>query len=751
METPLRIIEYIWAHRMEDVLEDVDPSEWPDMDSQPLSLEDAGRLRVVSAKVHSIVKNRDKEHFERVVNFLEDTYRLLPTLVAPIKHMKIVFGLKTMIIMWMLKQERGMIDIMFKINQFFPSRLPQYQNQCSQREMFLMKKNHLDFKDLAQSLAMDKVKLERYVTNQMQEQYGEHYAQKVEDRLLQYLQKLETVLPGDAYIDKILKKESPVSEEEKLLLDVVASDPATIATTLKKLLQCEVTFLDLGKELSEHRRKGPQLSRPPLRTSLKAKNSKDDVQFQGREEAAVPGVPVDGPLLLENEKDSASRPPHQTKGDGRRAERVEEVRANSEELVQGSSEDRREAHRLPQFCSKHQRWVKSILQECPEERSDNELRRANVWPSPPLFPSSSSSSQDLTSSDLIPYPAGQQHPISDTSGQLQTPEETCEKASSKDQMTSGSSSCDSAQSRLLLRPASCRDTRVSPSVRLVDLASGSSELYFKLHNSFPSHSATATHHQEASVPSNRARRSPPHQSPGSSGLLQGATSNSLKNKHDAGSDPGNGSSSPSATAANTHLPRRPSGSDEHLTRDASTSPCQPATVPAHSGGNRIPPSIKSCQRNVPVDSTRVFPHAPASYPPPQPSTPKDARDGALAGRFLRAPLRLSLPSQAVLLRSKLLQPRVSVGRLSSQHCYQATGGRSSSGYEQRVAHSSRDGEDRGTEEEENGDSSFDLNLLYSSLSSSSGGEDSTLLDPDYKPCIKKKRLLLEYEAARNLL
>lgn len=37
----------------------------------------------------------------------------------------------------------------------------------------------------------------------MQQQYGDHYAQKVEDRLLQYLQKLETVLPGDAYIDKV--------------------------------------------------------------------------------------------------------------------------------------------------------------------------------------------------------------------------------------------------------------------------------------------------------------------------------------------------------------------------------------------------------------------------------------------------------------------------------------------------------------------------------------------------------------------
>lgn len=75
----------------------MDPSEWPEMDSQPLSLEDAGRLRVVSAKVYSIVKNRDKGHFERVLNFLEDTYRLLPTLVSPIKHMKIVFGLKTMV------------------------------------------------------------------------------------------------------------------------------------------------------------------------------------------------------------------------------------------------------------------------------------------------------------------------------------------------------------------------------------------------------------------------------------------------------------------------------------------------------------------------------------------------------------------------------------------------------------------------------------------------------------------------------
>lgn len=75
----------------------VDPSTWPEVDSQPLSLEDSWRLRVASAKVYSIVKNRDMAHFERVMGFLEATYRLLPRLVSPIKHMKIMFGLKTMV------------------------------------------------------------------------------------------------------------------------------------------------------------------------------------------------------------------------------------------------------------------------------------------------------------------------------------------------------------------------------------------------------------------------------------------------------------------------------------------------------------------------------------------------------------------------------------------------------------------------------------------------------------------------------
>lgn len=92
------------------------------MDCQPLSLEDSWRLRVASAQAYSIVKNRDIKSFERVMGFLEDTYRLLPRLVPPIKHMKIVFGLKTMVWSWVVVQFFIFISLFFlKLIHFLPS------------------------------------------------------------------------------------------------------------------------------------------------------------------------------------------------------------------------------------------------------------------------------------------------------------------------------------------------------------------------------------------------------------------------------------------------------------------------------------------------------------------------------------------------------------------------------------------------------------------------------------------------------
>lgn len=55
------------------------------------------------------------------------------------------------------------------------------------------------------------------------------------------------------------------------------------------------------------------------------------------------------------------------------------------------------------------------------------------------------------------------------------------------------------------------------------------------------------------------------------------------------------------------------------------------------------------------------------------------------------------------------------------------------------------------DDEEDSDSSVDVYALYSNYSSSSDSENSLHCDPDYKPSIKRKRLLLEYENARTLI
>ncbi|KAG7231074.1 hypothetical protein INR49_025104, partial [Caranx melampygus] len=373
---PVWIIEYVWAHRMMDIQEVVDPCDWPDVDSQPLSIQDSWRLRVASAQVYSIMKNRDMEHFERVMNFLETTYRLLPTLVTPIKHMKIMFGLKTMVIMWMLREGRGMVDTLFKISQFFPSKLPQYQDQSNQHEMFLMRKNNQDFKALAQSLAMDKDKLEDYIKKGMEMQYGKHYAQKVEDRLLHYLHQLESVLPGDTFIDKILKKESPVTEEEKLLLEVITSDSATIATTLRKLLHCDVT--SCRAEHGEDEMKTSQLSKSPspgssTKALLKLGGDETVQAFQPLVceggEGAVPKLSRDSPTLSESDNHLDVRTHQQTEEDGEVIIGMEEESSDKDRLE--ASERARDSP--SHFCSKHQRWVKSILQECPVECSQDLL------------------------------------------------------------------------------------------------------------------------------------------------------------------------------------------------------------------------------------------------------------------------------------------------------------------------------------------------------------------------------------------
>ncbi|KAJ8271957.1 hypothetical protein COCON_G00108160 [Conger conger] len=195
------VIEYAWSHRMMDVLEGLVPYKWQEGELQSLTLQEPCALRVAAAQAWSVVNARDVKHFESVLELLESIYTLVPRLVTSIKHMKIMFGLKTMIVMWMLQKNHGEVSTMTKIINFFPSRVTLYRG-C----------------------------------DQMEEQYGERYAQKLEERLFDYLQKLEKDLPPSTCIDQVLRQERPLVDGEQLLLGVLSCSPHSVPAALKRLI-----------------------------------------------------------------------------------------------------------------------------------------------------------------------------------------------------------------------------------------------------------------------------------------------------------------------------------------------------------------------------------------------------------------------------------------------------------------------------------------------------------------------------------
>ena len=75
----------------------LNPSLWPDENLGSLSLEEPWRLRTGAAQAWCIVRARDVARYHWVLDLLDVTFRLLPALVAPIKHMKIMYSLKTMV------------------------------------------------------------------------------------------------------------------------------------------------------------------------------------------------------------------------------------------------------------------------------------------------------------------------------------------------------------------------------------------------------------------------------------------------------------------------------------------------------------------------------------------------------------------------------------------------------------------------------------------------------------------------------
>lgn len=549
-------------------------------------------------------------------------------------------------------------------------------------------------------------------------------------------------------------------------------------------VSCSQARVPLSSEQGQNVRTNSLLSASVLHgSSSKAVVSLDfePEVFMGRKETDQEES-KDSSHMVDKESGPDVRRPPQSKEDSNVGEKE---RSDKEQEETGLRS--REPASSPHFCSKHQRWVKSILQECPDECSEELLLQATVSSSPLLFQSSSStsSSQDLTPSNLILCPPGQQHPSSQTAAENETPAKASEQANSEDKRSPGSA--DSASQMDPLPPPSlCRESLPalwSPVIRLVDIASVRRSCpTIKPHQSSPTDKKAAS-----STSSPQMLLSPLCQTSGNkdSTFSQQQCVDSLNSVYKLQAAP-DFTSSQSTQRPFSRLSRRyrRACSTRHSqtlggfsqdysaeqepaavqisclslpnlvagpsTYHASTSTNQPGTLSSVCSANKVPPSAKSSRQVVhqdPIDrhiQTHNTSRLGSRSTVASSASNSDCQAENLDTR--RPQRRPSPPSQAAFAQPTLLQPCVSLTRLSAQDCYQMTKGRCSS---RRVDPVSKNDEQR-RKEEEDADSSFDPNTLYSSHSSGSDTEDTADHDPDYKPWIKKKSLLLEYEAARTL-
>ncbi|XP_053479455.1 uncharacterized protein LOC128606920 isoform X3 [Ictalurus furcatus] len=360
---PVWIIEYAWTNRMTEVLQVLGPPLWLEGDRSSLTLKDPCSIRVTAAESWIVIRARDIKHFEHVMEFLDVTHTLLPQLVTPIKHMKIMFGLKTLVIMWMLWDDQSAESITDKIVKFFPDSLPQY-HRSSHRHMKLMQKTQRDFRNFVQLLARKPEMRKNYIRNLMEEQYGERYIMKLEERLLHYLEELNKALPQPTYIDQVLKQSGQLKGREELLQQLFTCNSACTAAALKKLLRCALTpSLEEAEEdwLSQASGQSSWLNRDKSlekqRTRLKKKHVLDQTDNH--------------PCVLE--------------------EQCPQMTETGFVAAEKKTGDELTAH----LCSRHGKRMASILQECSEElRSQDgktslmQVECTPLSPHPPLLHSS---------------------------------------------------------------------------------------------------------------------------------------------------------------------------------------------------------------------------------------------------------------------------------------------------------------------------------------------------------------------------
>ncbi|TRY82833.1 hypothetical protein DNTS_022049 [Danionella cerebrum] len=388
---PLWIIEFVWTKRMLEVLEG--PPLWLEGDWQLLSLDEPCKIRAVAAEAWKIVKTRNIEHFERVIEFLDVTYTLDPRLVTPIKHMKIKFGLQTLVIIWMLWNDESMDKISEKIESFFSNNFPEY-HKCKRKHLDLMKKNWKDFKSFAQLLATDRTRRETYIQESMEDQYGERYAQKLEERLSHYLEELDKVLQQPSYIEQVLKQPVLYEQGEKILKKLLSRDHVTQGAVMKRLLHYAATNPNLDEDVTSSLPKTCQEQRYTAAV-VKPSYGTLHVNVKLSQNEHLPSQSSSKELFSSHgswkkEVNSSQEEVHADEVTSTQFSDSEtDLQENLFEKIQSEPEQNKsEAGFIEQICSRHGKKMRNILQECSEELHED-------GPEAECTPSSSQSTPSL--------------------------------------------------------------------------------------------------------------------------------------------------------------------------------------------------------------------------------------------------------------------------------------------------------------------------------------------------------------------
>ncbi|MCI4379068.1 hypothetical protein PGIGA_G00223630 [Pangasianodon gigas] len=402
---PVWIIEYAWTNRMMEVLQVLGPPLWLEGDRSSLTLQDPCSIRVTAAESWMIIRSRDIEHFEQVMEFLDVTHTLLRQLVTPIKHMKIMFGLKTLVIMWMVWDDQSVESITDKIVKFFPDSLPQYR-RSSHRHMELMQKAQQDFRNFAQLLTRNPEMRKNYIRNLLEEQYGECYIMKLEERLLHYLEELNKALPQPTYIDQVLKQSVPLKGREELLQQLFTCNSVSPATALKKLLRCAMASrMDRRSTEMCKQQKGAQVDGPVFgRLCVAVRPPLEEAEEDWLSQASSQSSWLNRDKSVEKQMTRLKKKGVLDQTDKHPCV-LKERCAQTTETGLVAEEKKAEDDLTEHLCSRHGKRMKSILQECSEElRSqdgETSLMQVECTPVSPHRPLLQSTPHKLTSASPL--------------------------------------------------------------------------------------------------------------------------------------------------------------------------------------------------------------------------------------------------------------------------------------------------------------------------------------------------------------